>query len=465
MLSWVTADMANEAVAAASSDPTTLPANRPLTLMNVFMNACHRLFLALLLVPAPLLAQSLGTEPLDRVIAVVDEEVILQSELDRAVANITNQYAGRSDQLPPRDVLERQVLDRIILIKLQAQRARETGIRVSEVEVDSAIAGVAQQNNMGLDQLRASLERDGFSYTEFRETMREELLLQRMRQRFAQSQIAVSETEISNLLSSDQIQRGEVHLGHILISLPDGSDAETIRVGQEKADGVRRLIDEGMEFSAAAIRYSNAPNALDGGDLGWRSLTEIPSAFVELVGSMRIGEVTPPVRGPAGFHILKLYDKRDEAQRMVEEFHARHIMIPVDELTTSDEALSTIQALRAQIVDGGDFESLAREHSKDHNTAPLGGDMGWFPIDGYGTGVANALSQLSDGEISEPFQTDLGWHILQRLGTRQQDRTDDYMRAQAAETIRNRKMEEEYDRFLRQMRDEAYIENRLSAAN
>lgn len=427
------------------------------------MNACHRLLLVLaMLLPVPALAQSLGTEPLDRVIAVVDEEVILQSELDRAVSNILDQYAGRSAQLPPRDVLERQVLDRIILIKLQAQRARETGIRVSEVEVDGAIANVAQQNNMGLDQLRASLERDGFSYSEFRETMREELLLQRMRQRFAQSRVAVSDTEIDNLLSSGEMQQGEVHLGHILIALPDGADADTIRVGQEKADGVRKLIDEGMEFSAAAIRYSNAPNALDGGDLGWRSLTEIPSAFVELVGSMRVGEVTPPVRGPAGFHILKLYDKRAESQRMVEEFHARHIMIPVDELTSSEEALAKAQALRAQILDGADFEALAREHSKDHNTAPLGGDMGWFPIDGYGAAVANALGGLADGDVSEPFQSDIGWHVLQRLGTRQQDRTEVYLRNQAAETIRNRKAEEEYDRFLRQLRDEAYIENRLA---
>lgn len=426
------------------------------------MNVLRRLFAAVaLLACVPAFAQSLS-QPLDRVVAVVEEDVILRSELDRALGNITRQYAGQTTQLPPQDVLERQVLDRIILIKLQAARARETGIRVSEGEIDAAIAGVAQQNGMSIEQLRQSLQQDGFSYSEFRETMREEMLLQRMRQRFAQSQVSVSQSEIENLLASDRLQQGEVHLGHILIALPESADAEAIRQGQEKADGVHKLIVDGMEFSAAAIRYSNAPNALDGGDLGWRSLNEIPSAFVELVGSLQEGELTPPVRGPAGFHILKVYGKRAESQRVVEEFHARHIMIPVDELTTDAEARALASDLRARALAGEDFAALAREYSKDHNTAPLGGDMGWFPVDGYGTGVANVITTLGDGDISEPFQTDLGWHVLQRLGSRQQDRTTEYLRAQAAETIRNRKVEEEYDRFLRQLRDEAYIENRLA---
>src|SRR5690606_26786216 len=246
---------------------------------------------------------------------------------DRAIGNILSQYASRPEQLPPRDVLERQVLDRIILIKLQAQRARDTGIRVSEVEIDNTIGSIASQNGMSIDQLRHSLAQDGFTYSEFRETVREELLLQRLRGRFIQTQVAVSDSEIENLLAGGQLQRGDVHLGHILIAVPDGADAETVRVGREKADGVRKLIDEGMEFSAAAIRYSNAPNALEGGDLGWRALTEVPVAFAELVEQMRVGEVTPAVRGPSGFHILKLYDRRAQSQRIVQEFNARHILI------------------------------------------------------------------------------------------------------------------------------------------
>lgn len=429
------------------------------------MNAFKRLLLPILLLAgANAFAQSLASQSLDRVVAVVDESVILRSELDRALNNILGQYAGRTEQLPPRDVLERQVLDRIILIKLQATRARETGIRVSEVEIDGAIGNVASQNGMTIDQLRYSLAQDGFTYNEFRETMREELLLQRLRGRFVQSQVAVSDSEIENLLAGGQLQRGDVHLGHILIAVPDGADAETVRVGREKADGVRKLIDEGMEFSAAAIRYSNAPNALEGGDLGWRALTEVPVAFAELVEQMRAGEVTPAVRGPSGFHILKLYERRAQSQRIVQEFNARHILIRVDELTSNDDARTEAQQLHELIQGGADFAALAREHSTDHHTAPLGGDMGWFQIEGYGTAVANQLSQLADGEVSQPFQTDVGWHILQRLGTREQDRTDQIMRQQAAEMIRTRKAEEEYDRYLRQLRGEAYIENRLASA-
>lgn len=433
--------------------------------MNPFVRPLLPLVLGLAaLLPATASAQALGNERLDRVVAVVDEEVILQSELDRAIANIQQQYAGRSGQLPPDDVLARQVLDRIILIKLQSARARDTGLRVSEPEIDAAIGEIAQQNGMSMEQLRGSLQGDGYSYGEFRETMRDELLLQRMRQRFAQTRVAVSDSEIDNLLANDNRPQGEVHLGHILIAVPENADATAIRTAQEKAEGVHRLIQDGMEFSAAAIRYSNAPNALEGGDLGWRRFDEVPVAFVDMVAGLREGEVSAPIRGPAGFHLLKAYGRRGESARLVEEFNARHIMIRVDELTDSAQAETRVRDLHRQIQAGEDFADLARQHSQDHNTAPLGGDMGWFPIDGYGSGVANVVRGLPDGGLSEPFQTDVGWHVLQRLGSRQQDRTEDIRRNQAAETIRNRKAEEEYERFLRQIRDEAYIENRLMAS-
>lgn len=427
------------------------------------MNLLTRLFLLALmpLAAAPALAQSLDTQPLDGIVAVVDEDVILRSELQRAVANIVGQYGGRTGQLPPRDVLERQVLDRLILVRLQAQRAATTGIRISEPEIDGAIADVAQQNGLSVDQLRQSLAQDGFSFSEFRETMRDELMIQRMRQRFVQTQVAVSDSEIEAVLASDTSLGTEVRLGHILVAVPEGADADTVRVGREKAEGVRRLIDEGMEFSAAAIRYSNAPNALDGGELGWRGVNEVPLVFVDLVNSLRPGETSPPVRGPAGFHILRLYERRNTSQRVVEQFKARHIMIGVDELTSSERARAKAEELRAQLLAGADFAELARAHSTDHNTAPLGGDMGWFPVDGYGSGVGTVIARLADGELSEPFQTDVGWHVMLREGTRQQDVTESYQRAQAREAIRARKAEEEWDRFVRRIRNEAYVENRI----
>lgn len=413
------------------------------------------------LAAASALAQSLDTQPLDGIVAVVDEDVILRSELQRAVSNVVGQYGGRTAQLPPRDVLERQVLDRLILIRLQAQRAATTGIRVSEPEIDAAIADVAQQNGLTIDQLRQSLAGDGFSFAEFRETMRDELLIQRMRQRFVQTQVAVSDSEIEAVLANDTTLGTEVRLGHILIAVPEGADAETLQVGREKAEGVRRLIDEGMEFSAAAIRYSNAPNALDGGELGWRGVNEVPLVFVDLVNSLRPGETSPPVRGPAGFHILRLYERRSASQRMVEQYKARHIMISVDELTSSERARARIEELRAELLAGADFAELARAHSNDHNTAPLGGDMGWFPAEGYGSGVGSVVTRLADGELSEPFQTDVGWHVMLREATRQQDVTESYQRAQARDAIRARKAEEEWDRFVRRIRNEAYVENRI----
>lgn len=433
--------------------------------MPVTMNPLSRLFFLACLAAAPALAQPLTTQPLDRVIAVVDEEIILQSELDRALNAIQQQYAASPQQLPPADVLARQVLDRIILGKLQAQRALDTGIRVSEVETDNAIAAIAQQNGMNIDQLRYALQQDGLSYGQFRESLREELLIQRLQERFAQGRVGVSETEIDNLLASSRDQSMELHLGHILVAVPDGADAATIRLGQEKADGVLDLVrNSGMDFAAAAIRYSDAPNALDGGDLGWRDINELPPAFAELAASLRDDEVSPAIRGPGGFHIVKLHGRRTAGPRLIQEYRARHIMIGVDELTSESQAQAQINQLHQRIVDGADFADLAREHSDDHSTGPLGGDMGWFEVNAYGDAVARLVQQMGDDEVSQPFQTDVGWHVMQRLGSRQQDVTERYERHRAAQIIRNRKAEEEYGRFLRQMRAEAYIENRLTSA-
>ncbi len=411
---------------------------------------------------APVFAQALSTESVDRIVAVVDEDVILQSELDRAVGNVLAQYAGRNAQLPPRDVIERQVLERLILMRLQIQRAQGTGIRVSDTELDQAVMRLAQQNNVSLDQLRGSLERDGFSYTEFRDTMRDELTVQRLRQRFVQSRVDVTDTEIDILLASESLKRGEVRLSHILVGVPDGASPEQIREAREKAEMVKKEIDGGLDFAAAAIRYSEGQQALEGGDLGWRRFNEVPTVFADLIAGMKVGEVTQAMRGPSGFHILKLVDQREAQQELVREYHARHILLETSELVSSDEALQSVRNLRNRIEAGEDFGDLAKEFSADTRTANLGGDMDWFDLQAYGTRVADVTASLADGQVSEPFQTEAGWHIMQRLGTRDSDVTDERKRQQAGDVIRNRKAEEEYDGFLRQLRGEAYIENRLA---
>lgn len=425
---------------------------------------CAFLAFAFAAASAPAQAQAIISQPLDSIVAVVDEDVILQSELDRAVGNVLAQYARNPEQLPPRNVLERQVLERLILLRLQVERAQGSGIRVGDSDVDQAVSMVAQQNGLTLAQLRASLESDGFAWDEFRSTLREEILVQRLRARIVQSRVQVSDTEVDILLASDSLKRGEVRLAHILVAVPDGADPETIRVGREKAEGVRKLIDEGMTFSAAAIRYSDGQNALDGGDLGWRRFDEVPSMFADLVQGMQVGEVTQAVRGPSGFHILQVVDTRNEGRQVVREFKASHILIRETELQSATQALNRIRELRSRIVAGEDFQAVAREHSEDDSSRNLGGDLGWFQAPTFGPRIAETVTALADGEVSEPFRTEAGWHILYREAVRDMDRTDDYMRMQARETIRNRKAEEEFDMFLRQLRDEAFIENRLAGS-
>jgi peptidyl-prolyl cis-trans isomerase SurA len=410
---------------------------------------------------SPASAQMLDNESLDKVVAVVDEDVILASELDRAVNNIQAQFAGRSTQLPPRAVLEKQVLERMIFIRLQVQRAESTGIRVSDPELDQAVMRIAEENKATIDQLRASLERDGFSYEDFRKTMREELQVQRLRQRYVQTRVQVTDTEVDILLASGGLKRGEVRLAHILVGVPDGAAPAQIQAAREKAEKVSAEIAGGLDFASAAIRYSDGQQALEGGDLGWRRYDEVPNVFADMITALRKDEVTQPMRGPSGFHILKLVDERAGSAEIVREYNARHVMVRTSELVSNDDALGVARSVRGRIVAGEEFGTLAKEFSEDTTSANLGGDMGWFEVGAYGTRVAQVLESLGDGDLSEPFQTEAGWHVMQRIATREADRTDQRAREQARETIRSRKAEEEYGTFLRQLRGEAFVENRL----
>jgi peptidyl-prolyl cis-trans isomerase SurA len=411
----------------------------------------------------------LPVDQLDRIVAIAEDDVILQSELDHAVQNVQSQYRSNPQQLPPREELERQVLERLILMRLQVQRAEGSGIRVTDSDIDQAMQRVAEMNKIDVRTLRSSLEREGISNDEYRKSLREQLLLQRLRQRVVQNQVNVTDSEIDILLASNSLKAGEVHMQHILVTVPEGASADQIQKAHDKAEDVRRQIEGGMDFTQAAIRFSNAPDALEGGDLGWRRFDEVPEAFANLAEGMSAGQVSQVMRGPSGFHIVKLVEKRATGRQVVTEYHARHIEIATNELTQSDEALKTIREIRQRIVDGHeDFAKLAKQYSKDSATAGAGGDMGWFPIDQYGTQVAQTIVTMKDNEISQPFQTDVGWHIMQLLGSRKEDRTDTAKREQAREVLRNRKAEDEYENFLRQIRSEAYAcvvnANRASAS-
>ena len=428
-----------------------------------------RLFLAGLIaafaMAAPVAAQNL--QPLDRIAAVVNEDVILQSELDRAVKNVTAQYASQPGQLPPQNVLERQVLERLILMKLQVARAAETGIRVSDDELNNAVAGVAQQNGVSVDALRQKLAGEGLSFADFRSSIRDEIIVQRMRQSFAQSRIQVSEGEVDAALAAQTSGGPQYHLAHILVGVPEGATAEQIATGQKKVEGVKGLIDRGeLDFAAAAVRYSDSPNALEGGDLGWRSLDEIPRAFADMLKGMSAGQVVGPIRGPSGFQLLKLVETRDASQaeaKSITEYHARHILVRVTPVQDAAAAKAKIDTLRARIAGGADFMEVARESSEDANSKADGGDLGWFEGNAFGPAFGKEVIGTADGQVSQPFRTEAGWHIVQRVGERQTDVTNSTQRAQVRETIGRRKLEEEYNRYLQEMRGEAYVNVRNGA--
>ncbi len=429
------------------------------------MNKLLASLILLLVLGAPLAqAQLMPTEKLDGIVAVLDGDVILRSELDRQVATIKAQYASNPQQLPPIGELERQVLDRMILSKLQIAKADDTGIRISDAEIDQTLGQIAMQNRMDVDQLRQAITRQGLSWEQFRANVHDESLIQKLRQRVVQSRVQISDTEIELLLKSGGVKRGQLHLGHIQITLPDGATPDQIAAAQAKADDVAKQIQGGMDFAAAAIRYSDAQNALDGGDLGWRSYDEVPPAFSEIAEKLKPGQTAPPVRGPNGFHIIKLIERREPASDLVTEYHARHILIRTTELVSASQAEKTIRELRARILAGEDFAKLAKEYSNDKVNANLGGDLGWFVKTAYGDKVAEALTNTKIGEISEPFQSDAGWHIVEPLATRTEDKTAEAERDKARQTLGARKSEEEYASFLRQIRSEAYIEIRLPGA-
>ncbi|MGH8033521.1 MAG: peptidylprolyl isomerase [Luteimonas sp.] len=422
------------------------------------------LLAAVLSLPTTVLAQQ--TQPIDRIAAVVDEDVILQSELDRALSNILAQYATRQDQLPPRDVLQRQVLERLILVRLQTAKATETGLRVGDEEVDGAASNIATQNKLTPEQMRQQLANDGMSYDDFRNSLRDELLIQRLRQRFAQTRISVSEAEIDATIAAQANSGTQYRLANITIALPEGATAEQIATGQQKVDGVKALIDKGeIAFAAAAVRYSDSPNALEGGDLGWRSLDEIPNAFAGTIGTMTPGQMIGPLRGPSGFQLVQMVETRQAdaaAEQNVTQYQARHILIR----STGDSdsvAKAKIDTLRARISGGADFAQTATDSSDDAVSKTKGGELGWFTQDQFGPEFGTQVAALQDDQVSQPFKTQAGWHIVQRLGARQANVSDDNRRAKMRESIGQRKLEDEWNRYLREMRGEAYVDVRGAA--
>jgi peptidyl-prolyl cis-trans isomerase SurA len=411
--------------------------------------------------PAAATAQTARTTPIDSIVALVDEDVILRSELDIAVAGIVDRVRASGETMPPMHLIEKQVLERLIIRELQIQRALQTGIRVSDADIDQALTTLAGQNNMSVQQLRQVIEADGEDFAEFRRNVGEEIMTERLRQRIVSSMDPITDTEIDILLASEDLSGGEYNVSHILVALPEGSTPQQIAAMQAKADDIHQRLADGLDFASAAISYSDGQEALEGGLVGWRDLNSVPAFFADAVRDLKPGQITEPIRSPAGFHIIRVNDYREQRQVMVKEYNARHIMIEINELVTPRLAMDQIIEIKRKLDEGEDFAELAREYSDDTTSANLGGDMGWFPPDAFGDRVYQTLLALEPGETSEPFQTMSGWHVMELLDTRETDRTEEAIRAEARDKIRMQRAEQEIETVLRRFRDEAFVEIRL----
>jgi len=405
-----------------------------------------------------------GIQPLDRIVAVVNDGVILQSQLDQTMATVAQQITASGGKLPPKDVLEKQVLQRLILNELLVQKANDNGVRVPDAQVDAAIANIAQQNKMTVPQMQAAMQQQGVDYASFREQLRDQLLVRQVQQQVMQSSAQVSDAEIDNLIASPAFKQGEVHLARILVGLPEGADSAQIAAAKAKADEIEGELKAGKSFAALAVSNSSAPEALEGGDLGWRRVDELSPAVQQVIDPMQPGDYTQPLRDSSGFTILKLEGKRTpDTKQIVTEYHARHLMIQPTAVVSKQAAKDKITKLYHEIVDGhADFAKLAKQDSDDPSTANAGGDMGWFMQNDWGTEVGKVLAGMQPGQVTPPFESpDGSWHIIQLLGTRQTDKTKDLEREQARRAIAARKGQQAYEQFLRDLESTAYISIRL----
>lgn len=417
--------------------------------------------LTLLLALGPLAALAQERQPIDEIVAVVDEDVILRSELDSALAGIVQQVESRGERLPPRGVLEEQVLERLIMNRIQIQRAEQTGIRVSDQDVDRALTDLARQNGLTLGELRGAIEADGLSFDEFRQEIRSELTTQALRRRIVDGMDEITETEIDIMLASENFEGDEYKLAQIMITVPESATPAEIDAATARANEAWQALEDGLDFASAAIAYSDAPDALDGGDVGWRNLNALPRQIADRIRGMEPGQYSEPMRIQSGFVIVNVTDRRAQREVIVDEYRMEHLMIRPSELLSPEEARRLIESLHARIADGEDFAAIAREFSDDQGSANLGGMIDWFPEGAYGSGFQSVIDSLEVGELSQPFQSPQGWHVVRLVGERQADRTTESLRAEAREMIIRQKADDEIDRVLRRMRNEAYVDVRL----
>ena len=401
----------------------------------------------------------------DRIVAVVNKDVITYSELNEAVGMAERQLRRQGTPAPERAVLERQMLERMILDKAQLQLARETGIRIDELQLDRAVERIAQSNNMTLVDFRKALEADGVGFDAWRGDIRQQMIMARLREREVENKVQVSDTEVDLFLEQQKNRpddNTEYNIAHILVRVPEGASPERIRQARERAEQAAGEVKGGAPFARVAAAYSDAPDALQGGAIGWRNHQRLPEIFADALAKMNPGEVSAPLRSPAGFHIVQLVERRGAgAEAPVVQTRLRHILIRTNEAVSEAEARRKLLDLRERIVSGGqDFAALARANSDD-GTAARGGELDWvYPGDTVPE-FERAYQELKVSEISQPVRTPFGYHLIQVLERRSSDLSPERKRLQARQALRDRKADEAYQEWLRQLRDQTYVELRL----
>ncbi|MBI4194524.1 MAG: peptidylprolyl isomerase [Betaproteobacteria bacterium] len=401
---------------------------------------------------------------LDRIVAVVNDEVITRLDLDERMRIAIKQLRQQGTPLPSREVLERQLLERMVSDRVQLQFAKETGLRVDDTELDRAIGRIADDNKLTPQQLRQVLERDGVPFARFREDIRDEIVIARLREREVNNRIVITEGEIDNFLNLQRAHESgndEYNLSHILVAVPENASPEQIQARRDRADQALAQLKSGADFRQVAAAFSEAPDALQGGVMGWRPSSRLPALFTDRLKTMRPGELSPILRSPNGFHILKLNDRRGGGSPViVQQTHARHILIKTNELVSENEARSRLRNLKERLENNTDFGALARAHSEDAS-ATKGGDLGWLSPGDTVPEFERAMNALKPKEISDPVQSPFGWHLIQVLERRSEDMSKDRQRLMARQALRARKSDEAYQEWGRQLRDRAYVELRL----
>lgn len=420
-------------------------------------------FVATLLLLAAACAQ--GAEPrlLDRIVAVVNSDVITRLELEEQLRIASRQLARQGTPMPQRELLEKQLLERMVTTRVLSQVGRDTGVRVDDVQLDRAIARIAQENKLSQADFRMALEQDGIEYQGFREQIRSEIVASRLREREVESRITVSDAEVDGYLRNQAAsgRNDEFNLLHILVTVPESAAPDVIQSRRARAEEAMARLRKGEDFKQVSSTYSDAPNALQGGDLGWRNAGRLPNIFAQAAVGMKPGELSPVLRSANGFHILKLVERRGSVQQVVvERTRARHILIRLNEVVAESEAVRRLQEIREKLAKGGDFAEFARTSSED-GSAARGGDLGWLSPGDTVPEFEQAMNALKPGEVSQPVQSPFGWHLIQVMERRTEDLTIERQRQMARQAIRARKADEAFTEWVRQQRDRAYVDIRL----